>query len=229
MATFVVVHGAWTAGWSWKKMHPLMAARGHRLITPTMTGLGERAHLARADVDLETHIADILGVLECEEVSGVNLIAHSYGGMPATGVADRARERIAQLIYLDAMVPQDGECALDILPESIRVHRKVDANGLVPPQGMPADTAPEDRAWSEPKRRPQPGKTQEQKLRLQNGPLTLPRQYIYCTRITPDDRFGPFYEQAKREGWGTYEIDSSHNPHITNPVVLADLLDRIAI
>ena len=67
MATFVVVHGAWTAGWSWKKMHPLMAARGHRLITPTMTGLGERAHLARADVDLETHIADILGVLEFEE------------------------------------------------------------------------------------------------------------------------------------------------------------------
>ena len=62
-----------------------------------------------------------------------------------------------------------------------------------------------------------------------SGPLTLPRQYIYCTRITPDDRFRPFYERAKREGWGTYEIDSSHNPHITNPVVLADLLDRIAI
>ena len=82
MATFVVVHGAWTAGWSWKKMHPLMAERGHRLITPTMTGLGERAHLARPDVDLETHIADILGVLEFEELSSVNLIGHSptHGG-----------------------------------------------------------------------------------------------------------------------------------------------------
>jgi pimeloyl-ACP methyl ester carboxylesterase len=229
MATFVVVHGAWTGGWSWKKMHPLMAERGHRLITPTMTGLGERGHLARPDVDLETHIADIVAVLEFEDLKNVNLIGHSYGGMPATGVVDRAGDRIAQLIYLDAMVPRDGECALDILPEVIRAHRKVGADGLVEPQPMPADTSPEDHAWAHPRRRRQPAKTQEQKLRLQNGPLTLPRHYIYCTHHRPDDRFGPFYARAKQEGWGTYELDSTHNPHITNPVVLADLLDRIAV
>ena len=103
MATFVVAHGAWSAGWAWKKMHPLMAARGHSLVTPTFTGLGERGHLARAEIDLETHIADILGVLKFEDLSAVNLIGHSYGGMVATGVADRARERIAKLIYIDAL------------------------------------------------------------------------------------------------------------------------------
>ena len=87
-------------------MHPLMAARGHRLVTPTYTGLGERGHLARPDIDLDTHIADILGVLEFEDLTNVNLIGHSYGGMVATGVADRARARIAQLIYIDAFAPE---------------------------------------------------------------------------------------------------------------------------
>ena len=99
----------------------------------------------------------------------------------------------------------------------------------IPPGPMPPDTPAEDRAWCEPRRVPQPAKTFEQKLKLQNGALTLPRHYIYCTRNPPDDRFRPFYERAKREGWGASEIDASHNPHITCPEVLADLLTRIAL
>src|ERR1700681_2293830 len=120
MVTFVVAHGAWGAGWVWKKMHPLLSARGHRLITPTLTGLGERAHLAHADIDLETHIADVLGMLTYEDLRGVNLIGHSYGGMVATGIADRARERIAKLIYIDAFVPNDNESIVDLLPAAAR-------------------------------------------------------------------------------------------------------------
>jgi pimeloyl-ACP methyl ester carboxylesterase len=229
MATFVVAHGAWSAGWAWKKMHPLMSARGHRLITPTLTGLGERGHLARSDIDLDTHIADIIGVITFEDLSGVNLIGHSYGGMVATGVADRARARIAQLIYLDAFAPNDGDSAFDLLPAATRAQRKPLPDGFIQPVPMPPDTAPEDRAWGEPLRRPQPAKTFEQKLRFQGGPLTLPRHYIYCRRNTPDDRFRQFIERAKRENWGTSEIDSSHNPHITCPDVLAELLSRAAI
>jgi pimeloyl-ACP methyl ester carboxylesterase len=229
MATFVVAHGAWSAGWGWKKMHPLMSARGHRLITPTLTGLGERAHLARPDIDLDTHIADILGVLEFEDLTQVNLIGHSYGGMVATGVADRARPRIAQLIYLDAFAPNDGDSVLDLLPPAARAQRQAAADGRIAPMAMPPDTPAQDRAWAEPLRLPQPAKTFEQKLKLRGGPLTLPRHYIYCQRHAPDDRFRAFYERAKREGWGTHEIDSSHNPHITCPQALADLLDRIAV
>lgn len=230
MALFVVAHGAWGAGWTWKKMHPLMGARGHQLVTPTCTGLGERAHLARPDIDLETHIADIMGVLEIEDLSGVNLIGHSYGGMVATGVADRARERIKQLIYLDAFAPNDGDSLRDLLPPALRDQREASADGWrIPPRAMPPDTAPEDVAWCTPRRLPQPAKTFEQKLRLHNGALRLPRHYIYCKRHPPDDRFRPFYERAKREGWGTHEIDASHNPHITCPEVLTELLDRIAV
>ena len=228
MAPFVVAHGAWSAGWAWKKMHPLMTARGHRLVTPAYTGLGERAHLARPDIDLDTHIADILGVLEFEDLAAVNLISHSYGGMVATGVADRARARIARLIYIDAFVPDDGDSVLDLLPASARAQRKPSPDGFIPPVDMPPDTAPKDRAWCAPLRRPQPAKTFEQKLKLQNGALTLPRHYIYCTRNAPDDRFRRFYERAMRDGWGVTAIDSSHNPHITCPEALADLLDRIA-
>jgi pimeloyl-ACP methyl ester carboxylesterase len=227
MATFVVAHGAWSAGWGWKKMHPLMSARGHRLIAPTYTGLGERAHLASPRIDLDTHIADILGVLEMEGLTNVNLIGHSYGGMVATGVADRARPRIAKLIYLDAFAPENGESVMDLLPESARALRKPSPDGFISASPMPPDTPEEDRAWCDPRRLPQPAKTFEQKLALQNGALTLPRHYIYCARTSPDDRFRRFYERAQREGWGVDTIDASHNPHITCPQVLTEKLDRI--
>jgi pimeloyl-ACP methyl ester carboxylesterase len=233
VALFVVAHGAWSAGWAWKKMHPLMSVRGHRLVTPTLTGLGERGHLAHPDIDLETHISDMLAVLEFEDLRDVILIGHSYGGMVATGTADRVRDRIATLVYLDAFAPNDGESAFDSMPQATRDQRRAGAQGgseswRIPPGPMPPDTPDADKEWAGPRRLPQPLKTFEQKLRLQNGNLTLPRHYIYCARRPPDDRFRPFYERAKSEGWGAYEIDASHNPHITAPEMLADLLDRIA-
>jgi pimeloyl-ACP methyl ester carboxylesterase len=229
VSTFVVAHGAWSAGWGWKKMHPLMAARGHRLVTPTMTGLGERVHLAHAGIDLDTHIADIAAVLACEDLTGVNLIGHSYGGMVATGVADRSRDRVAKLIYVDAFAPKNGESAFNLLPAATRAQRQASGGDSwqMPPGPMPSDTPDADKAWAAPKRAPQPIKTFEQKLALTSEP-PQPRHYIYCARNTPEDRFRPFYLRAQREGWGAYEIDASHNPHITNPVALADLLDRIA-
>src|SRR5438128_4098459 len=114
--TFLVAHGAWSAGWSWKKMHPLMSAAGHRLITPTYTGLGEREHLASPSNDLETHIQDMLAAIKYEDLSDIVLVGDSYGGIVATGAADRARDQVSQLIYLDAFVPRDGQRPFDLLP-----------------------------------------------------------------------------------------------------------------
>lgn len=149
MATFVVAHGAWSAGWGWKKMRTRMAERGHDFITPTLTGLGERAHLAHRDVDLELHIADILAVLEFENLTDVILIGHSYGGMVATGVADRARERVSALIYVDAHVPRDGDSISSLTPERFEEMKKLaDEKGegwKMTPSKMPDDTADEDR------------------------------------------------------------------------------------
>jgi pimeloyl-ACP methyl ester carboxylesterase len=228
VAIFVVAHGAWSAGWAWKKMRPLMRAAGHEFWTPTYTGVGERAHLAHPDIDLDTHIRDVIGVLEFEDLRNVVLIGHSYGGMVATGVADRARERIAQLIYLDAFAPQDGKCLLDHVGEHGKKMRQVAEDGWrVPANPMPPDTAPEDVEWAAPKRVPQPIKTISSPIRL-SGKELPPRSYIYCRRTPPGDPFRQFAERAQREGWPYFELDASHNPHITMPEELAALLNKIA-
>jgi pimeloyl-ACP methyl ester carboxylesterase len=230
MATFLVAHGAWTGGWSWKKMHPLMQAAGHRLAVPTHTGLGERAHLASPDIDLDTHIQDQLGVLEFEDLREVVLVGHSYGGMVATGVADRARDRIAMLIYLDAFAPQDGQSVFDLQPPEMESNMRARAEDgwRISPNPMPEDTAPEDFAWSNPRRRGQPIKCFEQKLELQNGPLTLPRHYIWC-RLTGPHNFRRFHDRVESEaGWQCHALEATHNPHITMPQTLFDLLLRIA-
>jgi pimeloyl-ACP methyl ester carboxylesterase len=233
VATFVVAHGAWSAAWAWKKMRPLLRAAGHELWTPTYTGLGERAHLANPAVDLDTHIPDIVGVLAMEDLRDVVLIAHSYGGMVATGVADRARERIVQLIYLDAFVPKDGQSLLDLQPAEARermreLARTAGEGWRVPPNPMPADTPQADAAWAAPRRLPHPIKTFEQPLRLAARAPPPPRSYIYCRRSGPGDVFRQFAERAQREsGWRYFEIDASHNPHITAPQELLTLLEKI--
>ena len=120
MAIFVVAHGAWSSAWAWKKMRPLMRAAGHEFWTPSYTGLGERSHLASPDIDLDTHIRDVINVLEFEDLTDIVLVGHSYGGMVATGVADGARERVGQVIYLDAFVPEDGKSLTDYLGQASR-------------------------------------------------------------------------------------------------------------
>ena len=229
--TFLVCHGAWSAGWAWKKMHPLMQAAGHRLVTPSYTGVGERAHLANPAIDLNSHIEDVLAVIKYEDLRDIVLIGHSYGGMVATGVADRARDKIAQLIYLDAFVPKDGQSLLD-LNEVARARMQEAAKSgdgwRVPPNPTPPDTSPADVDWLSARRVDMPIKCFEAKLKLQGGPLTLPRSYIYATRITPADTFGPFAREAKNDrAWNYCEIDASHSANVTAPEALMALLQKI--
>ena len=210
-------------------MHPLMWVAGHRLLTPTYTGLGEREHLANPSNDLETHIEDVLAVIRYEDLRDIVLIGHSYGGMVATGVADRARDRIAQLIYLDSFVPRDGQALIDLIPPEQRApileSVKAGDGWRVPPNPSPPDTSEADLKWIAVRRLPQSIKCFEMPLRLRNGDLALPCSYVYCTRVAPGDFFRPFAERAKHErGWRYYEMDASHSPHITAPEALAALL-----
>ncbi|CAN7210905.1 alpha/beta hydrolase [Phenylobacterium sp. LjRoot225] len=222
--TYLVCHGGWSAGWVWKKMRPLL----HRpptsaLYTPTYTGVGERAHLATPEVGLETHIRDVLGVIEAEELTDITLIAHSYGGMVATGVADRARDRVRRLIYLDAFVPEDGRSQFDL------ISRKTgpDTPWLVPPRPIPPDTSEADARWLNAHRSPQPLASFTTPLHL-SGKELPPRAYIRCTRLPPDDPQKSSALKAKANGWPYVEIDTSHNPHVTAPELLASTLLRLA-
>ena len=232
MATVVLAHGAWSAAWAWKKMRPLCRNADHEFFSPTYTGLGERAHLARPDIDLSTHVQDVLAVLEIEDLKDVTLLGHSYGGMVATGVADKALGRIARVVYIDAFAPKDGQSLFDLLGPKGEAHMRAgaakDGDGWkLPLNPMPPDTSSEDSAWAAPKRRPQPIKTFEEKIKLTSTRFP-PRHYIYAKKNGPGDVFRQFAERARSEpGWALHEIDASHNPHITCPDVLMALLTQI--
>ena len=222
--TYVVAHGAWSSGWAWKKVHPLMQARGHRLVVPSYTGLVERAHLANPNVDLETHITDVVNVLIYEDLRDVVLVAHSYGGVVGTGVADRARDRIRRLIYLDAFLPEDGKSFVDLTGQGEAIRKNAVDGWKVPPNPSPPDTSPEDLQWIATRRLHQPIKTLEQPFRLTKGPLTLTRDYILCTK---SPAFDAYAAKATAAGWPVHKLDASHSPNVTAPDALMDLLDRI--
>jgi pimeloyl-ACP methyl ester carboxylesterase len=227
MPNIVVAHGAWSSGWAWKKMRTLLRAAGHEVFTPSYSGLGERQHLAAPEISLSTHVQDVVGVLEFEDLRDVVLVGHSFGGMVASGVADRARERIRQVIYIDAFVPESGTCLFDLVPAAWRDRMRQAAREgdgwRVPANPMPPDTPDADRVWAEPRRRPHPVKAFEEPLHVDEAAMP-PRAYIYCTRCGPDDVFAPFAARAKRDGWPYADIDASHNPHITAPEELGALL-----
>ena len=190
--------------------------------------------LARPEVDLSMHVEDILGVLAIEDLRDVILVGHSYGGMVATGVADRASERIAGVVYLDAFVPRDGQSMAELIgPQeraaAVEAQRERGDGWQVPPNPMPPDTGARDIAWATPRRMMQPGATLQQVLPLTGAVEKLPRAYIYCTRFGPGDNFRKFADRARAEkGWRYDELDASHNPHITMPETLATLLHEIA-
>ena len=173
----------------------------------------------------------MLNVIKYEDLRDIVLVGHSYGGMVATGVADRARDRVKQLIYIDAFVPKtDSRCSICTrrTGRGCRSCAKSGDGWRVPPNPTPPDTSPADVEWLSTRRVDMPIKCFEAKLKLQGGALTLPRSYIYATRITPADTFGPFARQAKSDpAWNYHEIDASHSPNVTAPEALMALLQKI--
>jgi pimeloyl-ACP methyl ester carboxylesterase len=131
VSTFVLVHGSMHGGWCWTRVVPLLRAAGNDVYTPTLTGLGERVHLAHPGIDLDTHIQDVLGVLEFEDLHDVALVGQSYGAMVITGVADRVPGRIGHLVYLDGAMPSDGQAVLDLSPPEWGASRRAQVDAAV--------------------------------------------------------------------------------------------------
>ena len=219
--TFVLVHGAWHGGWCWKKLTPLLQVAGHLVFTPTLTGLGERSHLLSPAVDLTTHIKDITAVLEYEDLHEVVLVGHSYGGMVISGVAENAGGRLAQLVYLDAFLPEDGRAVKDYATLS----PARDDGWRVPPLGKPPRfgvTNERDVVWMEARLGDHPNKTFTEPIRLSHDNASLRRSFIQCTKA-------PFFteaaERAKRQGFRSRELFAAdHDAMITQPEVLAKVL-----
>ena len=233
--TFVCVHGVWHGGWCWSRLANILRARGHRVTTPTQTGLGERSHLLSPEISIQTFVEDIVRHLRFEEMTNVVLVGHSFGGIPITGVADLLPDRIAKLVYLDAIMLESGETWFDLLPEDLAGDRRKlaenSSGGLSLPPASPASfgiTRPDDIAFLEPRLTPHPFRTFTTALDLKhpvgNG---LPAHYIECT----DPPYPPAkvaLERAKAKGWPVSQIATGHDAMVSEPEALADLLEDIA-
>ncbi|OGA08073.1 MAG: hypothetical protein A3D95_13225 [Betaproteobacteria bacterium RIFCSPHIGHO2_12_FULL_69_13] len=228
--TFVLVHGAWHGGWCWRDIVPLLRRAGHEVFTPTLTGLGERRHLARPGITLDDHVRDVVSLLETEDLAGIVLLGHSYGGMVVTGVADRCAARIRRLVYLDAFVPEDGKCALDyVVPERAAAFRKEGEElGTVapPPLSLWGLTRPEHIAFAKPREARHPYHTFTQPIRLTNPAALahLPKTFIYCSSPATGtfDRFAARYRGDP--AWRFHELKTGHDAMILVPGELAALL-----
>jgi pimeloyl-ACP methyl ester carboxylesterase len=237
MSIFVLVHGGGHGGWCWQRLAPLLRAAGHEVYTPTLTGLGERSHLMRPDTDLDTHIADVVGVLNYEGLAGTILVGHSYGGMVITGVADRALERVAQLVYLDAAMPRNGESLRDLAPLHMDfAHRDARFDHGVelvlwptPESGrIYGVTDPHWLEWMAGKLTPHPWKSFIQPLRLAHEAevLRIPRTNIHCSASLRNRQ--PETADRAYQADRVWEIDTGHDLMITEPRAVADMLLRLA-
>lgn len=226
-ATFVLVHGAWHGGWCWNKLTPMLRAAGHQVFTPTLTGLGERAHLLTPEIDLATHIKDIVSVLEYEDLQDVVLVGHSYGGMVIAGVAEAIGSRIAHLVFLDGFLPEDGKALTDYTPFMLPTRED---GWRVPSLGTSRDfgiTDERDIAWAEPRLGDQPLRSITQPVQLSAQLYdSFAKTYI---QLSEAPWFVEAAERAKRQGFRSYTLLSGgHDAMITQPKAVSEILLEVA-
>lgn len=230
--TFVFVPGAWHGAWCFEAVEKLLKAQGHATVALTLTGVSDRANEASAEVNLETHIQDVVGRLEKDELTQVTLVGHSYGGMVVTGAAARVPNRIAHLVYLDAFVPESGQSMFDLSrPKFVASWKKRAAESksgyLVPPMLNAKSMGIDDAAQAklvDAKLTPQPIATFEQAVQFEKAALEPIRQtYIHCAKFSG---FGPTAERVKKAGMKVVDIESGHDAMLAAPQLLADVLVR---
>ena len=223
MATYVLVHGAWHSGEVWDRVTPLLTAAGHRVFAPSLTGHGETRHLLGPDVGLDTYVGDVVTLLRERDLEDVILVGHSFAGMVISGAVNEAPERVGRLVYLDAMVPVDGETAVDVMPEITGMLDTV-AGWRVPP--FPLDflgvTEPADVAWVSGMLTDEPVRCYRQPVRMDDpAGRAVPRTHIHCVGESPDVTRRP----ADGEVW---TLESGHDCMVTAPGALAELLLKLA-
>ena len=238
MATIVIIHGAFGGGWEWTDVARRLRLRGHEVFTPTLTGMGERFHL-QSDVGLTVHINDILATFEYEDLHDVVLCGASYGGMAVTAAAERAIERVSRIVYIDALVPRDGQSGMDLLPETARnLIRQATTmrgdgfvnvlDGVLPPEGL---ISKHERNRFIKRLRPQPVRTFTEPVHLSGAVERIPRGFVRCTVRSLDvggDPIEPMAQRAREEGWTYREMPAPHDPHLFDPVGTAAVLDELA-
>ena len=221
--TIVIVHGAWGGAWAFKRVEAMLREKGYNVYRPQLTGLGDRVHLARPDIGLSTHIEDVVNTILFEDLHDIILVGHSYGGMVITGVADRVPDRIKRLVYLDALLPNDGESVNSIFGARDFIKQITKGDYIVPPWVKPDQPLPHDV--------PQPLKTFTEPEVLKNeAAKKIPATYILTVEKGKEAKQDDFFSQSERareRGWPVLQLTSDHNPEWSAPEALVEMLASI--
>lgn len=232
MANLVLVHGSWHGGWCWNRVVDRLRDLGHKVSTPTLTGLGDRAHLLRRDIDLSSHTEDIVRFLRYQDLKDITLVGHSYAGMVVGSVVEQVPERVESLIFLDAITPRDGASGFDILPGMRPTPEEVAKAGvedwLMPPlsTGTLGITDPDIAKWTAERLVPMPVDTHSEPMRLPNHRyLQVPCGFIRCAEFPVSAQFG---DKAREDGWAYREIPCGHDAMLAAPAELTAALHDLA-
>jgi pimeloyl-ACP methyl ester carboxylesterase len=234
--TFVLVHGASQGGWCWRRVSDRLERGGHKVFTPTLTGLGERSHLMSRDVDLEMHITDVVNVIKWESlanIGGIVLVGHSYGGWVVSGVAEQMLPAISSIVFLDAFMPENGQKGLDLNSERSKAEialalKKGDISRPAPP-ATTWNVNEKDRAWVDAKQTAQPIGVSLKPIRLSGARDRVAKKtYIRATGFE-NSNFDRFYAKTKADrSWRTYEVACGHDVMIDMPDRLTEILLEVA-
>jgi pimeloyl-ACP methyl ester carboxylesterase len=228
-STFVLVHGAWHGGWCWRRVADRLRSSGHIVFTPTLTGLGERAHLLRAGIDLTTHIADVVNTMKWEGLTDVVLCGHSYGGFIISGVAEQMASAIRSIVFLDAFVPKNGETVHDLtgpaVKDAIRVALEGGDLGIPPRPAEAFGVNAADRAWVDRLCVAQPTATFTDKIALTGARERIARK----TYIRAKTYANPGFDRALGElqsdpSWRTLDVAGGHDVMVDQPERLSEIL-----
>jgi len=231
--TFVLVHGAWHGGWCWRRVADRLRGGGHAVFTPTLTGLGERAHLLRAGIGLTTHIADVVNAMKWERLTGVVLCGHSYGGFIISGVAEAMAPAIRSIVFLDAFVPRDGEAPQTLtspaVQEGVRAALQRGDVGMPPRSAEAFGVNQADRAWVDSLCVPQPIATFTDKIALSGAAGRI----VGKTYIRAANYANPGFDRALAAAradpsWRTYEVPCGHDVMVDMPDRLTEILLEVA-
>jgi pimeloyl-ACP methyl ester carboxylesterase len=224
--TFVLVHGSWHGAWCWRDVATILENAGHRVFTPTLTGLGERSHLMSATINLDTHIADVVEVFRHERIENAVLCGHSYGGWVISGALEGIGSQVSVAVFLDAHVPKDGERPID------KSHYRADIesalnSGLVstdPPGAAWLRVKPERCDWVDANLTPQPVGVSLQRIRLTGARERVAKKaYIRATDF-PSKTFDDYRDEAETNGWRIYDVRCGHDVMVDEPEQLAEIL-----
>ena len=231
--TFILVHGAWHGGWCWRRVADRLRGGGHTVFTPTLTGLGERSHLLRAGIGLDTHIADVVNAITWECLGDVVLCGHSYGGFIISGVAEKIAPAIRSIVFLDAFMPRDGDSVRELTGPAVR--EAIDAAlqrgdlGIAPRSAEAFGVNPADRAWVDRLCVPQPIATVTDKIRLTGAVDRIGRRaYVRAASYA-----NPGFDRAlgavkSNPAWRTYEVACGHDVMVDAPARLCEILVEAA-